>query len=77
MDKVFDLGYMGTFSADRQDALNRMLIWPAIKWRKGKFIVAGPLYPQNQLWPENVAHIEHIAPSDHREFIALRNSHLI
>jgi len=68
MDKVFDLGYMGTFSADRQDALNRMLIWPAIKWRKGKFIVAGPLYPQNQLWPENVAHIEHIAPSDHREF---------
>ena len=35
MDKVFDLGYMGTFSADRQDALNRMLIWPAIKWSKG------------------------------------------
>lgn len=68
VEAVFDLGYMGTFSADRQGALNRMLIWPAIKWRKGKFIVAGPQYPQNQVWPENVTHIEHIAPSGHREF---------
>lgn len=68
VDTVFDLGYMGTFSADRQDALNRMFIWPSIKWRRGKFIVAGPLYPKNQIWPENVTHIEHIAPSEHREF---------
>ncbi len=68
VETVFDLGYMGTFSADRQDALNRMLIWPANKWRKGKFIVAGPQYPQNRVWPENVTHIEHIAPSGHREF---------
>lgn len=68
VETVFDLGYMGTFSTDRQDALNRMMILPAIKWRKGKFIVAGPQYPKKQVWPENVTHIEHIAPSGHREF---------
>lgn len=64
----FDLGYMGTYSADRHEALKRMLIYPAIKCKKGKFIVAGPQYPENQIWPENVTHINHIAPSKHREF---------
>jgi spore maturation protein CgeB len=67
-ETVFDLGYMGTYSADRHEALNKMLIWPAIKWRKGKFIVAGPQYPQDQKWPENVTYVEHIAPGGHRQF---------
>lgn len=68
METCFDMGYMGTYSADRQEALKRMLVWPAQKWNKGRFIVAGPQYPQNHVWPANVTHIQHIAPSEHREF---------
>lgn len=64
----FDLGYMGTYSPDRQEALKRMLIWPARKWKKGLFIVAGPQYPQNQNWPSNVTYLQHVAPSQHRDF---------
>ncbi|HEX3019497.1 MAG TPA: glycosyltransferase [Chitinispirillaceae bacterium] len=65
---LYDLGYMGTYSADRQETLNKMFIMPALKWKEGMFIVAGPQYPQNLIWPENVTYIQHIAPSGHRQF---------
>ena len=64
----YDLGYMGTFSADRQEALDSLMFEPARKMEKGQFVVAGPLYPDKQLWPSNVNHIDHVAPSDHRDF---------
>ncbi len=64
----YDLGYMGTFSADRQDALEHLMLDPAVKMADSKFIVAGPLYPKAQIWPHNVKHIDHIAPLDHRKF---------
>ena len=41
----WDLGYMGTYSEDRQPALDCLLLEPARRWREGRFIVAGPLYP--------------------------------
>jgi spore maturation protein CgeB len=64
----YDLGYMGTFSADRQGSLDRLMFEPARKMDKGQFVVAGPLYPDKKLWPGNVNHLDHVAPSDHREF---------
>jgi spore maturation protein CgeB len=64
----YDLGYMGTFSDDRQESLERLMFEPARKMENGHFIVAGPLYPDKQLWPSNVSHLDHIAPSDHRDF---------
>jgi spore maturation protein CgeB len=64
----YDLGYMGTFSADRQDALDHLMLEPAAKMAGSKFIVAGPLYPKTKIWPHNVMHIDHIAPLDHRKF---------
>jgi spore maturation protein CgeB len=64
----YDLGYMGTFSSDRQESLDCLMFEPARKMEKGQFVVAGPLYPDKQLWPSNVSHLEHIAPSDHRDF---------
>src|SRR5215212_2871439 len=33
----WDLGYLGTYSDDRQPAVERLLIEPAKKWREGKF----------------------------------------
>jgi spore maturation protein CgeB len=64
----WDLGYMGTYSADRQPTLDRMLLEPARRWRGGHFIVAGPQYPASIRWPRNVSREEHLAPRAHRGF---------
>ncbi len=65
----WDLGYMGTYSADRQPALERLLLEPARRWPPGRFCIAGAQYPgAATAWPGNVDHIEHLPPSTHREF---------
>jgi spore maturation protein CgeB len=64
----YDLGYMGTFSKDRQDSLEKLLFNSALNWQSGKFIVAGPQYPECIAWPSNVVHIEHVAPPEHSKF---------
>lgn len=65
---AWDLGYMGTYSDDRQPPLERLLMEPARRWPAGRFVVAGPQYPQEVVWPRNVARIEHLPPADHRAF---------
>jgi spore maturation protein CgeB len=64
----WDLGYMGTYSDDRQPALDRLLLQPAREWPQGRFTVAGPQYPDSIRWPRNVRRIEHLPPSRHRRF---------
>jgi spore maturation protein CgeB len=64
----WDLGYMGTYSDDRQPPLERLMLEPARGWPDGRFVVAGPMYPETIVWPENVERIEHLAPADHRSF---------
>ena len=64
----WDLGYMGTYSDDRQPPLELLLLEPARRWDRGRFVVAGPQYPANIRWPGNVEHIVHLAPGDHRSF---------
>jgi spore maturation protein CgeB len=64
----WDLGYMGTYSDDRQPALERLLLSPARRWREGRFVVAGPQYPPAVVWPANVDRIIHLAPREHRAF---------
>ena len=66
----YDLGYMGTYSPDRQPKLERLLLAPARAWADGAFIVAGPLYPDDIAWPHNVARTDHIGPADHPAFYA-------
>jgi spore maturation protein CgeB len=68
VDLKWDLGYLGTYSNDRQGRLNALLMQPARQWLGGRFVVAGPQYPQDLRWPPNVARIEHLAPADHRRF---------
>jgi spore maturation protein CgeB len=64
----WQLGYMGTYSADRQPMLERLLFEAARRARSGRFVVAGSLYPQAVAWPANVERIGHVAPGDHRSF---------
>jgi spore maturation protein CgeB len=64
----WDLGYLGTYSPDRQAVLETLLLEPARRWTQGRFVVAGPLYPATLAWPANVQRIEHLPPAEHRAF---------
>jgi spore maturation protein CgeB len=64
------LGYLGTYSADRQPMLERLLIRPARKLPQKRFVVAGSLYPPGIKWPKNVERIEHLPPVEHAAFFA-------
>jgi spore maturation protein CgeB len=64
----YDLGYLGTYSLDRQPMLERLLLEPARQWPAGRFYVAGAQYPKSITWPNNVARSEHLAPVRHRHF---------
>ncbi len=62
------LGFMGTYSVDRQPALERLLFEPARQTPEHKFVVAGSMFPSSVQWPENVDRIEHLPPGGHRAF---------
>lgn len=66
----WDLGYLGTYSPDRQHAVERLLIEPARRRPDLRFVVAGPQYPEGIDWPANVERIEHLSPADHAAFYA-------
>jgi spore maturation protein CgeB len=64
----FDLGYLGTYSIDRQPKVETLLNHPARQWPEGRFCVAGPMYPADIQWPPNVMRVEHLPPQQHRRF---------
>jgi spore maturation protein CgeB len=64
----WDLGYLGTYSPDRQPVLDALLVSPAARWRAGRFVVAGPQYPESIRWPANVERVVHLGPAEHRRF---------
>lgn len=64
----WDLSYLGTYSPDRQPTLEKLLIEPARLMPDKRFVVAGPQYPTDIDWPENVERIEHLPPADHPAF---------
>lgn len=66
----WDLSYLGTYSDDRQPALERLLLEPARRAPHLSFMVAGPQYPESIAWPANVRRAEHVAPAEHARFYA-------
>jgi spore maturation protein CgeB len=66
----WDLGYVGTYSADRQPALERLLLEPARRRDAMRFCVAGPQYPAEVAWPANVERFDHLSPGEHAAFYA-------
>lgn len=64
----WDLSYLGTYSADRQPGLERLLLDVARRHPEWSFAVAGPQYPAGIEWPANVERIEHLPPDRHPAF---------
>ncbi|WP_173932725.1 glycosyltransferase [Chelativorans sp. Marseille-P2723] len=65
---VWDLGYLGTYSPDRQPKIERLLLEPARRLPNRRFVVAGAQYPLDIAWPDNVERIEHLPPEEHASF---------
>jgi spore maturation protein CgeB len=68
--KRWDLSYLGTYSPDRQPALERLLLEPARRAPQLTFCVAGPQYPDEIDWPANVERLDHVPPAEHPAFYA-------
>jgi spore maturation protein CgeB len=64
----WDLGYLGTYSSDRQPKVETLLNLPARRLPHRRFVIAGPQYPAGIAWPANVERIEHLSPDRHRHF---------
>jgi spore maturation protein CgeB len=66
----WDLSYLGTYSADRQPTLERLMLEPARRAPHLRFCVAGPQYPSGIEWPANVERLAHVPPAEHPAFYA-------
>jgi spore maturation protein CgeB len=69
-EREWTLGYLGTYSKDRQPTLARFLIEPARRLRDACFVVAGSQYPNSLRWPKNVTRMEHLPPRQHPGYYA-------
>jgi spore maturation protein CgeB len=63
-----DLSYLGTFSPDRQAALEELLIEPARQLANRHFLIAGAMYKSVEAWPRNIRHFAHVSPPEHSSF---------
>jgi spore maturation protein CgeB len=66
--RTWDLGYLGTYSPDRQPVLDELLLRTATLMPDRRFVVAGPQYPETIRWPANVERIDHLPPERHASF---------
>lgn len=67
-ERPITLGYLGTYSADRQPTVDKLLLETARAAPDRRFCLAGAQYPPEVSWPDNLATISHIPPRRHREF---------
>lgn len=65
-----DLSYLGTYAADRQPALERLLVAPARALPARRFVIGGALYPPEFPWAENIWFVRHMPPPQHPAFFA-------
>ncbi|HYC43932.1 MAG TPA: glycosyltransferase [Burkholderiales bacterium] len=63
-----DLSYLGTYAPDRQRALDRLFLEPALALPRKRFLIGGAKYPQDFPWSSNIWFVQHVAPGDHAAF---------
>jgi spore maturation protein CgeB len=68
VSRRWELGYLGTYSDDRQPGLEKLMFDPARQESEKRFVVAGSLYPEDIAWPSNVQRIKHLPGAEHRDF---------
>jgi spore maturation protein CgeB len=63
-----DLSYLGTYAPDRQQSVEDFLVEPAKRRPDLRFVLAGPQYPGEFPWTQNIFFIPHVSPRDHAAF---------
>ncbi|HKW19176.1 MAG TPA: glycosyltransferase [Terriglobales bacterium] len=63
-----DLSYLGTYAADRQEALLTLFLEPAQRLPERKFLLGGAQYPDDFPWSDNVWFVRHVPPPEHPAF---------
>ncbi|MFP5361402.1 MAG: glycosyltransferase [Thermoleophilia bacterium] len=66
----WDLGHLGSHSPELWPALERLVLEPARRHPSLRCVVAGPDYPDEIAWPQNVQRIETIPPAERPSFYA-------
>ncbi len=64
------LSYLGTYAADRQEALERLFLEPARRLPEERFLMSGAQYPEAFPWSPNVYFSRHLEPVQHPAFFA-------
>ncbi|MBI5264700.1 MAG: glycosyltransferase [Bradyrhizobium sp.] len=64
------LSYLGTYSGDRQQALENLFIQPARDRPELQFLIGGAQYPHDFPWSRNIYFVRHLPPSKHPAFFA-------
>ena len=65
-----DLSYLGTYAEDRQATLEALLIEPARRVPRRRFIIAGAQYPAAFPWTDNIYFVRHLEPAQHPAFFS-------
>ncbi len=65
-----DLSYMGTFAADRQQGLSALMLEPAQRLPRKRFLIAGAQYPVDFPWSPNIFFVRHLPPGEHPAFFS-------
>lgn len=64
------LSYLGTYSQDRQQALEALFVEPARRRRDLRFLIGGAQYPPDFPWSPNIYFVRHLPPCEHAAFFA-------
>jgi len=65
------LSYLGTYSEDRQFALERLFVASAVQRPNERFLIGGAQYPQDFPWSPNIHFVRHLPPAEHAAFFFL------
>ena len=65
-----DLSYLGTYAADRQAGVEALLVEPARRLPRQRFVIGGAQYPQDFPWTDNIHFVQHLPPWQHPAFYA-------
>ncbi|HEX5998836.1 MAG TPA: glycosyltransferase [Hyphomicrobiaceae bacterium] len=65
---IADLSYLGTYAGDRQASLQALLITPAMRRPKRRFLIGGAEYPREFPWSSNIYFVRHLPPGEHAAF---------
>jgi spore maturation protein CgeB len=63
-----DLSYLGTYSADRQAALQALFVEPARMLPQARFVLGGSMYDHEFPWQPNICYFSHVPSAEHPAF---------